>query len=101
MVEFDIGLLEAFFFDGIKTVAQVIEYYEAVKAELDSGPHPENSLYFIDWEAKVGDKSEKIPYSIASLLELGQFTPPTDQEFYQSELWQHDAFLKPDIAVEV
>ncbi|MBD1558544.1 hypothetical protein HC752_16570 [Vibrio sp. S9_S30] len=123
LVDFDIAWLKTLWFNGIHSVEQVIDYYEEVKArtkynEERFGLHelPHNLTFN---EANLGNQNhpsllyiglQETCYSsfgckflehqpIYVLLEMGLFTPPNDQPFYKSHLWQHPHFHLDPISI--
>ncbi|CCN69709.1 hypothetical protein [Vibrio nigripulchritudo] len=123
LVDFDIAWLQTLWFDGIHSVDQVIDYYEEVKArtkynEERFGPNelPHNLTFN---ETNLGNQNhpsllyiglQETCYSnfgckflehqpIYVLLEMGLFTPPNDQPFYKSHLWQHPHFHLNPISI--
>ncbi|PKF77449.1 hypothetical protein CW749_22385 [Vibrio sp. vnigr-6D03] len=119
-VDFDIAWLRTLWFDGIHSVDHVIDYYEEVKArtkyneekfgppeliknlsfnEVNFGTQNDPSLLYIGLQetcySNLGCKYLE-HQAIYVLLEMGIFTPPENQPFYKSHLWNHAHFnVKP------
>ncbi|EAQ66663.1 hypothetical protein MED121_12085 [Marinomonas sp. MED121] len=98
MVEFPTSWFNSAFFDGMKSVAQVIQYYNEVKAGDEKNivlPKSKwNKAYYVDSLEQDGEGESAQPKSmpIYVLMERGTFLPPDHNLYYQSEKWNHDAF---------
>ncbi|GLQ73051.1 hypothetical protein [Vibrio penaeicida] len=125
-VDFDIAWLRTLWFDGIHSVDHVIDYYEEVKArtkyneekfgppeliknlsfnEVNFGTQNDPSLLYIGLQetcySNLGCKYLE-HQAIYVLLEMGIFTPPENQPFYKSHLWNHAHFnVKPTLIKRV
>ena len=102
MVEFPTSWLENITFDGVKTVAQVVQYYEEVKAgdakNLELPKSKWNRVFYVDSleQLEEGKSLEHVSLPIYVLLERGTFTPPKNNLYYQSEKWDHDDLREID-----
>lgn len=91
MVNLGIGNFDKLTGFGIESVANIIAYYEEVKAHYDQTLIPAQmaDLYNIETPLRTIEH-------IATLLEQGRFTPPKDAPFHRASDWQHPAFQITD-----
>ena len=106
-------------FTGINSVNDIIKYYKTIKEQEESSPDPKfesdqsTHLYIgpgmqqnpdegVDWGELARTEFGIDVVSIAQLLEIGLFTPPTrnEQEFFLSNAWDHPSFRIPKLLEE-